>query len=269
MLTPSRSASLFFNKLPAELRRMVYDCCLFVGKVAPYAENKYAGKVAPYPEDKTTSSLPCVTLLRTCKVVKFEAEPVIYENTFILSTFGAIQKLFHQTLPTPTRKLLLKSAEVSLSFGDYTDNDRIELMPFRTPPVWHRQVHRLLSAQLTDRTWPRKVDLVLDHLTLDHFILDLSRSFCFSRDCACSMAARATTRFKKGFALQAPNTIDVKGWDAGRADVDVVVRDCLGIWTMRRASHEAGYADVALGSISEAEEWLLEAARKERESDGV
>ena len=80
------------------------------------------------------------------------------------------------------------------------------------------------------------------------------------------MAAMAILCFKKGFALQAPKAVKIKGWNCVRFDVSTVVRDCLGIWTARRAASVAGCAGSALDTISEAEKWLLEAAREEEET---
>ena len=77
------------------------------------------------------------------------------------------------------------------------------------------------------------------------------------------MAAATIMCFEQGLALQISKPVQVKEWDAGRADVEVMARDCLEAWTMRRGGHIAGYADLASDTYSEAKERLLEAALKE------
>ena len=90
------------------------------------------------------------------------------------------------------------------------------------------------------------MDPILDNLTLDRLVLDLSDSFCGS-NCTCRKVAAAIPYFKEGFTLQAPKVVQIKGWDTGCADVEVMVRDCLRVWTLRRARYIAGYAGLALG----------------------
>ncbi len=79
------------------------------------------------------------------------------------------------------------------------------------------------------------------------------------------MAAAAILCFMQGFALQSPKVVQVKGWDAGRADVEVMVKDCLETWTRRRGGHVVGFTDLALDRYFEAEGWMLEAARREEQ----
>lgn len=215
-------------------------------------------------------SLPQVSLLRVCKALKLEAEPALYKNTFVLKSEDAIQQLFRKTLQTPARKLLLKSIDVTLHQYDFTLQDiRMSyihsILDVDTSSFSHlssRPEHYFWKTQQRDISWQRKLDPILDNLALDRLVLDLSGCFCHDI-CECRMEAMAVTCFKKGFESQAPKMVEVKGWVAGRPDVDVVVRDCLGIWTMRRAKHVGGSASLALDTISEAEQWLLEVAREE------
>ena len=90
-------------------------------------------------------------------------------------------------------------------------------------------IHRCARTKLRDVAWQRKVDPILDNLTLDRLVLNLSDSFCDGTGCECRMAAMAIMCFEKGFALQPPKAVVVKGWNAGRPDIDAVVRDCLGV----------------------------------------
>ena len=224
---------------------MVYHCCLFVGEVAPYTESD------------TKSSLPYVPLLRTCKAVKLEAEPVVYKNTFILSDPDAIEDILDRTFSSPPRKILLKSVKISLGSHDSIPEDRF--WPIGSFVSEHsRRTYRL-------EIWKRRVVPILENLTLDRLVLDLSDSFYQGR-CKCRMAATALTCFKGGFASRAPNCVEIKGWDSVRVDVETVVRDCLQIWTMKRVRRVAGSSNEAPDVNSEAEKWLLETARSEEES---
>ena len=265
MLTPSRSVSPFFTKLPLEIRRSVYVECLFVGEVVLYVKGT------------TNPSRPQVSLLRTCKALKLEAEPELYKNTIVLRKEKDIQQFFQNTLEKPARKLLPKSVEVSLERRDFTPE--INCMAYnhgmtkasrtlrfsRPTNQYNREVHRFAKIKLRDVAWQRQVDPILNNLKLDKLVLDLGDSFCDNDDCNCRMAAMATLCFKKGFALQAPKVVEVKGWALDGLDISAVVGECLRMWTMRRAGHVAGDTDLALNTISGAEKWLVEVAREEEE----
>ena len=117
----------------------------------------------------------------------------------------------------------------------------------------------LLKNMERDIAWPRKVNPILENLTLDRIVLDLSNSPS-SGGCNCNMAAVAITYFDRGFALRSPKSVEIKGWDAGREDVEVMVHDCLELWTSKRM---VGHPDSARYTKSEAEEWLLEKAARD------
>ena len=228
---------------------MVYRCCLFIGEVAPYSDSK------------EKASLPYVPFLRTCKAVHVEAEPIIYENTFLLSSTRATKNILHHAFPTPVRKLLLKAVKVSLHKEELAPNNET-LVPM-TYIVNGPCVHSLEKARLSKIAWQRKITPILEHLTLNRLILDLGDSVC-RRSCKCSMAAMAMMCFEKGFALQVPKTIEVQGQDAGRVDVAAVLQECSRVWTMKRRRQASGYSGLALAIESEAEKWLRETASKER-----
>ena len=239
--------------------------CLFVEKVASYSRSK------------AKTSLPYVPLLRACKAVYYEAESVVYENTFILSRGRAIQKLFDRTLPTPARKLLLKSVEVSLQIEDPMPEYKLVLYDWDQMRLSQRvntqgadnscvRNHYIAKALQRDIIWRPKVIPILDNLMLDRLVLDLSQSFWLI-GCNCMIAAMAITCFKKGFALWTPKFVEIKGWDAGREDIEAVVQDCLGIWTSRRARLMEGFSHSPICIKSEAEEWLLKEATREEKPE--
>lgn len=262
----NQSASPFFGKLPLELRRMVYCFCLFVGEVAPYDECHGSESHGFKSHDLES---PYVPLLRTCKAIYLEAEPVIYENTFILSDARAVRKLFETTLPTPARKLLLKSLKLCLQINDHRPRDCLapinDLIAHKGVQRRVTDTHQTVSepgcevyfrskAVLMGVIWPLQIDPILDCLALNRLVLDLSETFC--PFLTCSLEASAIMCFRHGFALQAPKVVEIKGWDAGRADVDDMVRECFRMWTAKRAGRR-------LSVGSEAQSWLLKAVRKE------
>lgn len=242
---------------------MIYKYCLFVGKVAPYSESK------------ANALLPYVPLLCLCQAVHFEAEPIAYENTFIFSSGKAIQKLFDRSHPTPERKLLLKSVEVSLQTQGrskdipeaikYFLRHKYRRVNARRAENFSMNVHYWAKATQRDIIWPRQVLPMLDCLKLERLVVDLGRSFCVAK-CNCKIAAMAVTCFKKGFALGTPKVVKIKGWDAGREDVEAVVQECLRIWTSRRARCMVESSHSAIPIKSEAEEWLLKEAAREEHS---
>lgn len=269
---------------------MVYGYCLLVGKVIPYWDiNSVREEKPPYPY---------VPLLRTCKAVHFEAEPVVYENIFFLASKQAIERLFTDSLPTPARRLLLTSVEISLYFDDIDKEDkilmrreflekmyvsgdsclfgrpseihcsqrlfRLRVRPFQSHcyqepslPQSCPDSYRISMNQLRGiNAWQNKIIPILGNLTLDRLVLDLSHSCCGVCCTYCHSAPMAIMCFKKGFALRAPRVVQVKGWDAGRANVQVMVQGCLELWTRRQAGRVAASVAFGVQGMLEAEKWL-------------
>ena len=149
--------------------------------------------------------------------------------------------------PIPENMLFFPMRELSQRINTYgTGNAALKM-------------HCLLKKMERDIAWPQKVHPILENLTLDRIVLDLGYS-SGSRGCNCSMAAIAITYFDRGFALRSPKSVEIKGWDAGREDVEVMVHDCLELWTSKRMM---GYPGSAGYTKSEAEEWLLEKSARE------
>lgn len=237
---------------------MIYRSCLFVGKIAPYSDSE------------AKPLLPYVAVLRVCKAIFSEAEPVVYENTFILTHHTAIQKLFDKTLATPARKLMLKSVEISLENKYPIPKDTLLSSMMSMMELFQRIITRdtgnfifkmrCFSRYLeTDITWPLKIEPILENLRLDRIVLDMSCSSC-SDSCTCDIAAISIMCFNSGFALRAPKSVEIKGWDAGGEEAETMVRDCLGVWTSKRMM---GYPSSARCTKSDAEKWLLEKGASE------
>ena len=81
--------------LPLEIRQMIYAKCLVVGKCFPYTiagsldENECNDddslKTIESPLESSGYGRPNNSLLRACKVIHQEAEPLLYQcNTFVL-----------------------------------------------------------------------------------------------------------------------------------------------------------------------------------------
>ena len=152
--------------------------------------------------------------------------------------------------PIPEDSLFFAMRDLSQRINTYGTNGTRD---------FELKMHCLLKKMQRDIAWPRKVNPILENLTLDRIVLDLSYS-SRSGGCNCNMAAIAITYFDRGFALRSPKSVEIKGWDAGREDVEVMVHDCLELWTSKRMM---GYPDSARNTKSEAEKWLLEKAARE------
>ena len=205
---------------------MIYRCCLLVGKVAPYADSE-AKPLFPY-----------VPVLRVCKAIFREAEPVIYENIFILPHHTAIQKLFDKTLATPARKLMLKSVEISLENKYPIPKDTLissmgSMRVLSQRIITHDtgnfvfKLRCVLEYLGRDINWPLKIGPILENLTLDRIILDMSCSSC-SGSCDCDMAAISIMFLDSGFARRAPKSVEIKGWDAGGEEAEAMVQIAWG-----------------------------------------
>ena len=135
---------------------MIYRHCLYVGKVTPYPPRSDAKPILPY-----------VPILRVCKAVLFEAEPVLYENTFVLYNPADVGNLFSETPPTPARKLLLRSVEVRFP-------------KWNPPPGWCPYDMDSVAAFLVKTwmalRWGNAIHEILDDLTLDRLVIDVSES---------------------------------------------------------------------------------------------
>lgn len=99
-----------FLLLPLEVRTLIYEHCLSVGKVFPYSiteifDKEYYGYNANETEEKRYGyEVPDLSILRVCKATQKEAEPILYrKNTIILPICGLSYLFFETFLKTPTR----------------------------------------------------------------------------------------------------------------------------------------------------------------------
>ncbi|CAD6454083.1 a71dadd4-ea1e-42aa-b844-17f2239db407 [Sclerotinia trifoliorum] len=83
-LIQAKSTSIFMKKVPVELRLRIYKLLLTNPKLSKIES---IGKTADYGKAVKFELAPAI--LRTCKVIRDEAEPILYgSNTFILECIG-------------------------------------------------------------------------------------------------------------------------------------------------------------------------------------
>lgn len=129
-------------ELAVEVRLMIYNYCLAIEKVFPCHKaqkkrdtaekaefleypkpNIYQASVhgrnkavLPLPKDYATPDMP---LLAVNKTICTEARPIVYQqNTFVLPKAFYAAKFFMNALPSPVKKLWLKSVELDLCDED-------------------------------------------------------------------------------------------------------------------------------------------------------
>ncbi|MCJ1471807.1 hypothetical protein MMC13_000448 [Lambiella insularis] len=236
---------LFF---PREVRQMIYDYALIVGKVYPHVlVEAYLcnGTMDKEPER------PTANLLKTCRLINREASPILYsKNTFVLPMSALTQRFFEHALDTSDRRAWVKSVVLRLDPGDLDESDRREVVRREIEELGDSlaefgnnisetlytcggDLHRAFKKRLGDICWPRKVKPVLDYLALDDLTLDFYFSTC--PDECCPMAYTALAAMKPGFAYGMPASLDFA--DSSPFDPKKFDR-YLRLWTdIRRGSH--------------------------------
>ena len=174
---------------------------------------------------------PAVSLLRTCKRICEEAEPLLYKrNTFILPNVSFTTRFFDTSLNTDTRRLWVKTVELDLDPSDMASMDKSVINSSR-PGLYKsyqerlsdqpghsasesnrlctRDLHKAFKQQLVTETWPAKLAPILKHLLLDKLIVNLECSTC--EDGCCELFAGALTAFRNGFVLAVPKIFQTFG----------------------------------------------------------
>ena len=200
-----------FFILPLELRCMIHDYCLNIGRVFPYY---WAGGAAE-------GFFPTVALLRVCKIVHQEAEPFVQCNTFVYSRYQAIEQLFNVYLATKERKLFLPSVDISVFYNGIngraavhqaqmmTIDADVENLPDDAPYSRScRILHHLTKSWTKTDHWQRTVSLVLDSLEPDRLIVNLRERYCISG--CCDVKLTATGCLCRGFALVTPRAVKIE-----------------------------------------------------------
>ncbi|KAI4209757.1 MAG: hypothetical protein LQ351_007353 [Letrouitia transgressa] len=201
--------------LPRHIRQKIYILCLSGGKFHPFARSASSSRTAN--RKRAGREKPAVALLRTCKLVFMEAEPVLYGyNTFCLHTIPALTA-FLKMMRNPVRNSWIRSVETSVSAHDMTSIER-EILVSRLASEGEgegggqgldkeKRLHHAVRRHLAHVTWPRKLKPILA-MKLEYLCVDLTEASC-ERGC-CYLNAHAMIAFNEGFEWGLPKGLRVK-----------------------------------------------------------
>ena len=95
-----------FYHLPLEILRMIYREYLVVGEIYPYSLSDAPQPDTETPQDKTGYELPSIALLQVSKIIREEAEPMLYQKNILrLGSAIVTGKFFERSLNTPERRM--------------------------------------------------------------------------------------------------------------------------------------------------------------------
>lgn len=238
-------------KLPPEIRRMIYVECLVVGKVFPYTlSESYDEYECDYDDDLTAREhagyeAPIVALLRVCKDIYQEAEPLLYRrNTFVLPAADLTTRFFKRCLHSAARKAMIKSVVLSFDASDLTRDDRERILeqqmgvyrddmlfPERSFTNWAEEfpqdLHDAYKSHLATRVWPQKASHVIQGLYLDNLVVDFRGADCLEG--CCKMRVAGIQAMDIGFQQGMPKKLKLLGLGKARQDV----REIMKAWTRR------------------------------------
>ena len=102
--------------LPLEIRNMIYENCLVVGKVFPLFSQLSWG-IYEFLTPSTDNQVPKVALLSVSNQIHSETEKILYSNnTFVMPVLEDMEKLLRRYLHTPRRNALLWIRSVEFTF---------------------------------------------------------------------------------------------------------------------------------------------------------
>ena len=246
---------------------MIYAKCLVVRKVFPYTlSERYNEFDYDYDDEETGLELsgceePWVPLLRVCKAIHEEAEPMLYQqNTFVLPACDLTVRFFKRSLHNNVRRNWVKSVELSFDAGDMARYDReivldkhLEftrdnlLFPEKAVDFdwtysdgddgedFSDSLHAAYKRRLEKVVWPRKASYILDFLSLQELILDFRDSKCLEG--CCRMRIQGIKAMDKGFAMGLPMRVKV----LGIGDLSRLFKRVMAKWTAIRRSEVNNY----------------------------
>ena len=248
------------HRIPLEVRQMIYTECLVVGKVFPYAFGKnydeYDGDYGDEPTicESFSYNAPEVALLRACKAIHQEAEPLLYQrNTFRLPVFDLTARFFKRSLHNEARRAMVKCVNVSFKATDLTRDEREQVLDVQLegarynmlfpeqlrswPNDFKQELHEAYKKRLQTVVWPRKASFIFDHLSLEYLMVDFTYSKC--NEGCCNMRPEAAMALRAGFARSMPKSLKLRGLPVGTE----ALLEALETWTARRMKGEATYKD--------------------------
>jgi hypothetical protein len=249
-----------FLSLPPEVREMIYSYALVVGDVYPYRKTQQQQyNTSGLYGDRVQFTHPAVHLLSICRIIRHEAEPVLYSRNVVnLPVSILTQRFFDKALHTPERCSWVKEICVRFRSDDLVQAERQQILQPRVTSISTRlargdtsdmlrevilcfgyDVHDALKKHLWESVWPLKDHPVLQHLKLDTMILDFYECFCTDR--CCMLADYALAAFEPGFVHGAPQSVIIKDDEfnmlqtaAGHCGAAQYVEKLMGHWTAQR-----------------------------------
>lgn len=238
-----------FLALPLEIRVMIYKYCLVVGKVFPYtlSEHHYM-YISKTRQAASGCDVPEVAILRACRTIYQEAEPILYqENVFALPNGALTGKFFEVSLNTDARRAWVTSVEIRLDPLDLTKKEREMVRDdpsLRCSEDWLyprgrdnsnftdfiNNTHDGYAKNLRNIVWPRMVAPLLNFLRLEKLVLDVYSFHCI-RGC-CNGIDEAMQALSNGFVLGAPKELEIRGDGA-----DEWHERLTAAWTLREKEH--------------------------------
>ena len=211
-------------RLPLEIRQMIYAECLVVGTVSPYflrTLRHYSDWWCGQSDEKIARQLskynaPEVRLLRVCKAIHQEAEPMLYQrNTFRLPASDLMTRFFERSLHTDARRAMVKSVEMSFHPGDLHEDEGWKDLSKQSEKSrsWIDQFEQECRGSYEELLelpgWLRNASYVFDHLCLDKLVLDFTdpdtHQLRFSKRPAAVMA------LEQGFAKSIAKSLKLRG----------------------------------------------------------
>ncbi|KAL6712924.1 hypothetical protein ACLMJK_009479 [Lecanora helva] len=230
--------SLF--KVPAEIREIIYAQCLVVGKVYPYLGSMDCETDGGDDDDSSAEELdsrafPQVALLRLCRAVHEEAEPILYgQNQFVLPPLELTTRLFSRSLYNDERRMMVKSVVFTFEDPDLSRNNG-ELSEARyatgSPEEFEARLFFTILKNSRERlvkfAWLQKAFHLLD-LELDELVIDLG-------DFGVSMKVEAICALSMGLGKAMPKRIELLYWrdGVGKQPGQEPITELLETWTMR------------------------------------
>lgn len=197
-----------FMDLSAEVRVMIYELCLVVGKIFPYRskhfEEEGVGHTVTGPTlaslrmigDDQTCLDPCLGLLGVNKLIKSECTPILYQKNTVILPYGPLAARFFQNcLNSVEKRRLLRDVELELCDLDMPASVKTAIIN-ASHSLSKR--HQSLKYHLGHVIWPAKIAPILNDTKLKRLTVYFQRSRC-PMDC-CILDSRASAVFRKGFA---------------------------------------------------------------------